>query len=1039
MTPELWARLNPLFAAAVEKPPGERDAFVAEACGDDSELLRELIALVEAHEQQNATADKISENINNLIGRNRSAFSPGEVVSGRFRIVRKLGSGGMGDVYEAFDLELSQAIALKSIRPEIVESTGVLSRFRKEVQFARRLNGPNVCRIHELFIIGSSAAPSGAFLTMELLDGITLSERIRQTGPISWREAQALVNDICVGLATIHEAGIIHRDLKSRNIMLVNRAGSVRAVVMDFGLAHEVTSSNPEADTALTVSGVILGTPEYMAPEQFEGREATPATDLFALGIVLYEMLTGKRPFPSSTILGAAVLRGKRPETVSSTLRGIPHRFDVVIGKCLEYDASRRYQSAEEVAQALRTGPANLKNLRLDRPWLFRVACALILAAFAWGVFAFWQQQVIYKPGPEALQEYNDGLSLIRQGNYAEATRVLQEALKKEQNFVMAHARLSEAWYNLDFQGSAQQELLIAIPRRDRLSPLDRMYLDAIQETVTGDASSALETRRRILDRLAPAQRSSGYVDLGMAYERAGDIPHALESYSHAAQLDGNNPAAYMHTGILQSRLHHVKEGDEAFNRAQAIFEEEIDSHGGKGNPEGLAELDYERGYAANDRGDPKDAAPLLQRSSGEAAQIPSPQLEIRALAQLSVADRESDQYALALKDAGKAIQLARDNQLESWAADGLVQLASAELDQEHLKEAEEPLQEATQILEQSPQPRVQAFADLTLASLMNQEHLPAKVIAPAQAALQYYKSHGFFSDASNAALLLIRAERDQGQYRQALASGNDYLALAAESGSPLLRVLTEDVVGTAYLKMEQYPNALVHFQNARLLATKDSLRAYMELHCADALWRLGRYPESEEMFKLASGNRSLLAIVSESRVSFLQSQQKYGPALKLAKQLIDGNPDMVADRKVDLEQDETVAEAHLGMKTQALAGLSAYFVPDQSNDDPADSAQQKLAVAELYLSLGMNRQAYDAAVASHGYFASSGQPDSELQSACLAAAASKALKDDANYRLFSRKALDILARIQQTWGPEDFQKFVSRPDIHSLTMRVAQ
>jgi len=181
------------------------------------------------------------------------------------------------------------------------------------------------------------------------------------------------------------------------------------------------------------------------------------------------------------------------------------------------------------------------------------------------------------------------------------------------------------------------------------------------------------------------------------------------------------------------------------------------------------------------------------------------------------------------------------------------------------------------------------------------------------------------------------------------------------------------------------------------------------------------------------------LAIVSENRVNSLLSQQKYGPALKLAKQLIAANPDMVADRKTDLEQDETFAEAHLGMKTQALAGLAAYFVPDQSNRDPADSAQQKLAVAELYLSLGMNRQAYDAALASHGYFASSGQPDSELQSACLAAAASRALKDDASYRLFSRKVLDILARIQHAWGPEDYRKYVSRPDIHSLTMRVAQ
>ena len=201
-------------------------------------------------------------------------------------------------MYEAVDLELSQSVALKTIRPEIAGNPSVLSRFKKEVQLARRFSGPNVCRIHELFVIGSDGAAAGAaFLTMEFLEGITLAEKLRQAGPMSWREAKAIATDLCVGLSTIHAAGIIHRDLKSRNIMLADRNGSQRAVLMDFGLARELVPPSTAKESGLTVPGAVLGTPEYMAPEQFEGKAVTPATDIYAMGVLLYELVTGKHPF----------------------------------------------------------------------------------------------------------------------------------------------------------------------------------------------------------------------------------------------------------------------------------------------------------------------------------------------------------------------------------------------------------------------------------------------------------------------------------------------------------------------------------------------------------------------------------------------------------------------------------------------------------------------------------------------------------------------------------------------------------------------
>ena len=210
--------------------------------------------------------------------------------------------------------------------------------------------------------------------------------------------------------------------------------------------------------------------------------------------------------------------------------------------------------------------------------------------------------------------------------------------------------------------------------------------------------------------------------------------------------------------------------------------------------------------------------------------------------------------------------------------------------------------------------------------------------------------------------MLLVRTERDKGRYKQALEDGNTLLSLVGQSGLPASEIQAEETVGTVYLALEQYPDALAHFQRAERLANTDRLRSYEAFDCGTTLWRLGRYAESEAMIERASADSTLLPSVGESRVESLLSQQKYGPALKLAQQVIARSPDMVADRKLDLEQDEVVAEAHLRMKPQALAGLAAYVAPDPTNANPADEAQAKLAAAEVYLATGMNQQARDAA-----------------------------------------------------------------------------
>ncbi|MBV8438055.1 MAG: serine/threonine protein kinase [Silvibacterium sp.] len=385
--PGLWERLKPLFDAAMDKPESERTRFIDEACGDDGELKEALHRLVEASGETGPADDQLFD-LHRLIPQQRSAFAERELALGRFRIVRQIGSGGMGEVYEAIDLDLGHRIALKTIRADIAGNAQMLARFRKEVELAQKILNPHVCRIHHYeppdprntrpaFLTPAFLTP--AFLTMELLDGVTLADRIRKKGPLPWKEVKAIALEICEGLRAMHEAGIIHRDLKSRNVMLANRNGTVKAVIMDFGLAHEVKTATSETASLTSEERGVAGTPEYMAPEQFEGQRLTPAADIFALGVVMYEMATGGHPFPSRTILEAAVQRGRKPPAPSSIQKKLPHRCDEIIGRCLEFDPKNRYGSAKILAEEIRDSwPAKLR-----RTWLKTLALALVAVALA--------------------------------------------------------------------------------------------------------------------------------------------------------------------------------------------------------------------------------------------------------------------------------------------------------------------------------------------------------------------------------------------------------------------------------------------------------------------------------------------------------------------------------------------------------------------------------------------------------------------------------------------------------------------------------
>jgi tetratricopeptide (TPR) repeat protein/tRNA A-37 threonylcarbamoyl transferase component Bud32/TolB-like protein len=372
-----WDRIRKIVPKLHQLDAAERATLAGDACADDPALRAQVEQLVDNYTTALEFFGRFPDLLPVVADRPtpRRAFSDGEIVFERFRIVRLLGEGGMGEVYEAADLVLhDERIALKTLRANLAADESAIERLTKELQLARRITHPNVCRVHDVYQHRSSSGARVLFFTMELLNGSTLAHRLRR-GTMPKSQVLPIVTQMAAALDAAHLANVAHGDFKPGNIMLVpSDTGPERVVVTDFGLARWL----PVGSALLSTSGDNgrWGTPAYMAPEQLFGGKITRSTDIYALGVVLYEMVTGNQPFTpdSPLVLALRKLRDPpRPPQVYVT--DLDSRWQKVILRCLDGEPKKRFKSATEVVRALEGGQ------RISRWWIPAVAalaCACI-------------------------------------------------------------------------------------------------------------------------------------------------------------------------------------------------------------------------------------------------------------------------------------------------------------------------------------------------------------------------------------------------------------------------------------------------------------------------------------------------------------------------------------------------------------------------------------------------------------------------------------------------------------------------------------
>jgi len=392
MAPERWQQIERLYHTALERAPEERAAFLQQTCAGDEELRREIESLLASHEQAGTFIEAPpGDVVAGMIAEEQARSMTGRTL-GHYKLQSLLGAGGMGEVYRARDTRLDRDVAVKILPEELADNPEALRRFEREAKAVAALSHPNILSI---FDFGVEAGMS--YAVMELLEGETLCARL-QRDDAGWREAVEIGSAIAEGLSAAHAKGIIHRDLKPENIFLTSD-GQVK--ILDFGIARVKHVVSPDAETLTTgiettKRGVVMGTLGYMSPEQVKGAQADAPSDIFSLGCVLYEMVSGQRPFAGDT--GAEVIAAilkEDPPLLTGSKKTMPAELAAVIKRCLEKKPEQRYQSARDLAfdlRAMLTGRSPAAPAIARRPlrpamWLGAAAAIVAIVVAAW---LFW-------------------------------------------------------------------------------------------------------------------------------------------------------------------------------------------------------------------------------------------------------------------------------------------------------------------------------------------------------------------------------------------------------------------------------------------------------------------------------------------------------------------------------------------------------------------------------------------------------------------------------------------------------------------------
>lgn len=991
----------------------------------------------------------------------------GQTIS-HYRILEPLGKGGMGTVYVAEDMLLGRRVAVKFLTAEPGKQH-YRARFLREARSVSAINHPNIANVYDY----GETADGTPFIVMELVKGETLNNLL-QTGGLTLARALEIIEAVAKALAAAHQNNIIHRDIKPTNLA-INERGEVK--VLDFGLAKSVNGGVEDSVDGVdaqaflatqTREGVVIGTPMYLSPEQALGGMVDARSDLFSLGSVLYECITGQPAFPgsSSADVCAKVIRDD-PRPPSHLNPDVPPQLNKVTLKALAKKSEDRYQTAEEFlsalrqvreslwdgkavsptasqpkASGLRTSRLMVLQNRLRHPRLLFIAFLTTLIVALLTVWAVRRQSFASRqPLPEAVHWYREGTNALREGSYFKAKRALEKAISLDNDFSLAHARLAEVLTELEYTDQAKDELLRATRSSSgpALSPSESFSLQAINLSLTGDSKSAIETYLKIVEESPAEERAAAYVDLGRAYERDGDAKKAMESYDAALGLDRQYAAAAMRLGVLNGR----RLGEENTAKALGYFKMVETRHQILNDLEGMAEVFYQRGVMYMTQRKLAPARDELLQALSKAEAIDYKYQQIKARMHLSsVLCLEGDTEG-AERYAEGVLEFAKANGLENLMANGFLTLGNAFLGRGELGQAQKYFDRALDIARIYKARRSEARALLTLASLASQHHSqPAKVRQYVERAVALYQQEGSRKYTMQAIALLGHASEQQSDYDAAIKAFDQQRRLAVELGDREQEALAHEGLGIALTHREEYQLALENLLRDYEISEKLALTPYIKralLNYGNVLWRMGRYAEAQKALadaRLANAKTSRADAEFLANLEIFEAQQalsqrrfkEAGEIGRKALKLSQGEYEMIA---VEATYVVGLSQALAGEASSGRRLCEEALAAARRLESPRLVADALLAVAMARLEDGESSGALQAALEAREGFKGVGRQDSEWRALFVAALARRGTGDANAAQRYAEMAAELLEGLRSRLG-DAYTLYLDRPDVRA-------
>ena len=837
-------------------------------------------------------------------------------------------------------------------------------------------------------------------------------------------EALPLLQQMADALDAAHRSGVIHRDFKSSNVMLVPSAGGMRAVVTDFGLARGVSSA---AETTASLTNNVAGTLDYMAPELLSGSVASFRSDIYALGVVAYKMVTGALPFAGEAPLAAAFLRAKKPVPSPRTIvPDLDPRWEHAILRALDINPGRRFADVREFPKALRGEAESMSGAlpSLTRRKLLAAACiviALAASGIGWRSWSHFRNRLT----PEAARLYQQGIDDIHAGAYFAATKALDQAVQLAPTFPPARARLAESWLELDLPEKALREFAF-IHRQDSssLSKLDQLQIGAIDLTITREFPAAV-AKYEEMRKLAPDDSADLNVDLGRIYEKAGKPDQAIEAYRRAAEGPAHSPAAWLRLGVIYSVRKKQSESEVAFAEAERRYQQ-------ISNLEGITELTLQRGVAANRANRYPEASALLRKAMEHAHDSGNLQQEISAKLTLANVSYKAGDIGLAETLAREALSTAQAHQMESLTIRGFLNLGGSYLGKGDFRGAENHFQDALALALRTNSLKFIAQSQLNLASLHDGLHRSDDQINEANQALAYFQPNRWVQETFQGLTLLGRAEQHRGNYTEALNSFQHLLDQATKAQDRANIATAQEGLADVQSATDNLPQALEHYR-AFLAASSDPRNiGYAARDCAITLSRLNRYSEALSEFAKADAAAATVPVLRPSlarcRAEVALSRNRFDEAIHLARTVLSTTTDLSRVAAADLTRILGLALLRSTDRNGGLRKCEEAYAATSALDEPGERFETGMALLEA---LVVTRD-----------FERANAVFRDLEPALTVLPEGRwralALMERGN-RKYLEPFKEAAGQLDTLWGHDTFMEYLKRPDLQELSRPLLQ